>query len=445
MATIEIPRKAVPVLADADVVVCGGGPAGIAAALAARRAGRSVLLLEQTGMLGGMGTAGLVPSILVMDDGERVLADGICREVVDEMARRMGVAPDYHWQDVNPEILRRLYDELVTEAGITLYLGLSVVDALVEGGRIAAVVVSTKQGVKAVRGRVYVDATGDGNLCAWAGAAFDMGDELGRTMSPTLCVQYAGVHWARYRELQPWPHGYVCRRWQELVGAGLIPVEERHLCGVWPHGPGTGSGNLGHIYGVNGLDERDITRGYLEGRRLAPLIHQFYREHVPGFAASELVSTASLLSIRETRRIRGDYQLSFADYQRRANFADEIGRYAGAVDIHSSSTDPKEQEATERRIGETKLTKGESYGIPYRVLVPSGLENVLVAGRCVSCDRAVQASLRIQAACFITGQAAGCAAALSADRDGAVRQIEVTALQRLLRQQGAYLRDGLGD
>lgn len=441
---ISMPARELPLLSEADVIVCGGGPAGIAAALAARRAGRSVTLLEQTGMLGGMGTAGLVPSILVMDDGERLLADGICREVVDELARRMGVAPDYHWQNVDPEILKRLYDDLVTDAGITLYLGLPVVDALVEDGRITAVVVSTKQGVKAVRGRVYVDATGDGNLCAWAGAAFDIGDEQGRTMSPTLCVQYAGVDWAQYRELQPWPHGYVCRRWHELVVAGEISIEERHLCGVWPHGPGTGSGNLGHIYGVNGLNERDTTRGYLEGRRLAPVIHQFYRDYVPGFAASELVSTASLLSIRETRRIRGDYQLSFADYQRRADFEDEIGRYAGAVDIHASSTDPKEQEATERRIEETKLKKGESYGIPYRALIPTGLGNVLVAGRCVSCDRAVQASLRIQAACFITGQAAGCAAALAVDRDGAVRQIEVTALQRLLRQQGAYLRDGLG-
>jgi hypothetical protein len=442
--SIRIPERELSVLAESDVVVCGGGPAGIAAALAARRAGRSVTLLEQTGMLGGMGTAGLVPSILVMDDGERVLADGICREVVDEMARRMGVTPDYHWQNTNPEILKRLYDELVTAAGIEVFLGLPAVDAQVEDGRVTVVVVSTRRGLKAVSGRVFVDATGDGNLAAWAGAAFDMGDEQGRTMSPTLCVQYAGVDWARYREIKPWPHGYVCHRWNELVKAGKIPIAERHLCGVWPHGPGTGSGNLGHIYGVNGLDEKDITRGYVEGRRLAPLIHQFYRDHVPGFAGSELVATASLLSVRETRRIRGDYQLTFDDYRRRADFDDEIGRYAGAVDIHSSSTDPKEQEATERRIEETKLKKGESYGIPYRALVPRELINVLVAGRCVSCDRAVQASLRIQAACFITGQAAGGAAALAAGCGGAVRDVQPRDLQRLLRRQGAYLRDELG-
>lgn len=443
MDALAIPCRAAPVLTEADVVVCGGGPAGIAAALAARRAGSRVALLEQTGMLGGMGTAGLVPSFLVMDDGERVLADGICREVVDEMAHRMGVKPDYHWQNSNPEILKRLYDERITEAGIRLFLGLPVVDAIVENGALVAVLVSSRQGLKAVRGRAFVDASGDGNLAAWSGAPFDVGDSLGRTMGPSLCVQYAGIDWKTYLA-QPSPNAAVNERWRQLADAGEAPVPERGLCGVWPNGPTTGSGNLGHVYGVNGLREDEITRGYVEGRRIAPLIHRFYREHVPGFAASELVSTAALLSVRETRRIRGDYRLSFDDYRRRADFADEVGRFAYPVDIHASTGDPAEQEAVERRIEETKLRSGESYGIPYRVLIPQGVRNLLVAGRCVSCDREVQSSLRLQPGCFITGQAAGCAAALAARRDGAVRGVPVPELQGLLRRQGAYLREPLG-
>jgi hypothetical protein len=444
LQAVTIPARELPVLAAADVVVCGGGPAGIAAALAARRAGRRVILLEQTGMLGGMGTAGLVPAIIVMDDGERVLADGICREVVDELARRMGEKPNYHWQNIQPEILKSLYDELVSAAGIQLYLGLPAVDTLVENGRISAVVVATRSGLKAVRGHIFIDTTGDGNISAWAGAACEIGDEQGRTMSPSLCVQYAGVDWETYKAQAVKSGGSASARWHQLMDAGKAPVEERHFVGFFPNGRAIGTGNLGHIYGINALDEHDITRGYVEGRRIAGLIHRFYQEQVPGFASSELVNTAPLLSVRETRRIRGDYKLCYADYLRRAVFADEIGRFAYSIDIHSSSTNAAEQEAVERRLESTRLKKGESYGIPYRALIPQGLVNLLVAGRCISCDREVQSSLRVMPACFITGQAAGAAATLAADSGkGEVRSVKIEQLQSLLRRQGALHGDGI--
>ena len=440
MTTIRIPERSVPVLAEADVVVCGGGPAGIAAALAAKRTGCSVALLEQSGTLGGMGTAGLVPAIIVMDDGERVLATGICREVVDELARRMGEKPNYHWQNIQPEFLKAVYDDQVTAAGIELYLGLAVIDALTENGRVSAVVVATRHGLKAVRGRVFVDATGDGNLSAWAGAAFDLGDAEGQTMSPSLCVQYAGVDWDAYR--QGVAEGNSDRAvWHRSMDAGTAPVPERHFVGFFRTGTAIGTGNLGHIYGINGLDEHDITRGYIEGRQIARKMHRFYRERVPGFANSELVNTASLLSVRETRRVRGDYQLCYEDYLQRASFPDEIGRFAYPIDIHSSSANPAEQEEVERRLEATRLRKGESYGIPYRALIPQGLSNLLVAGRCLSCDREVQSSLRVMPGCFITGQAAGCAAALATGCGGETRRVITGELQNLLRRQGAIVAE----
>lgn len=438
---MQYPAKNLPVLHNADVVVCGAGPAGLAAAVAAARAGRRVVLIEQTGVLGGMGTAGLVPAIIHMTDGVNVLAKGICLEVVDALARRMNLTPDYQWQNVQPEVLKSVYDELVVAAGVTFYLGLPVVDVIRDGTRrLAAVVVATRQGLKAVRGTVFVDATGDANLAAWADVPCDCGDAQGRTMSPSLCVQYAGIDWETYAAACQ--QGHSDRElWQQQLAAGTAPVPEHHFVGCFKNGRTIGSGNLGHVYGVNALRENDLTRGYVEGRQIARQIHGFYRDHVPGFEQSELVNSAALLSVRETRRIRGDYVLGYHDYLARASFADEIGRFAYPIDIHASSTDSNEQQAVEQRLAATRLKPGESYGIPYRALIPATTDNLLVAGRCLSCDREIQSSLRVMPGCFITGQAAGVAAALACAAAGAVRHVAVPQLQQLLRQQHAFLRE----
>lgn len=174
-----------------------------------------------------------------------------------------------------------------------------------------------------------------------------------------------------------------------------------------------------------------MTNAYIEGRKLAKIYHDFYRRHVPGFEHSDLVQTAPLLGVRESRRIRGEYQLNGDDYRSRAVFADEIGRFSYPIDIHSSSTDPEEQKRVERVLCETRCKPGESYGIPYRSLIPLGVENLLVAGRCVSCDREIQSSLRVIPGCFITGQAAGAAAAMAAA--GNVRSVDTAVLQKWLK------------
>jgi hypothetical protein len=426
------------VLHEADIVVCGAGPAGIGAAVFAARAGKRVVLIEQAGCLGGMGTAGLVPAIISMGDGVNILAQGVCVEAVDELSRRMNVKPNYAWHDVQPELLKRVYDDLVAQVKVKVYLGMPVIDVLASNGRLTAVVVSTKRGIKAVQGTAFVDASGDGNVCAWAGAPFEVGDEAGQTMSPSLCVQYAGVDWEAFQSKHDvWSVGGI---WKHLVDQGRAPLAEYHFCGFFKNGDSIGTGNLGHIYGINCLNEDDLTKGYTEGRRIAELMHGFYKENIPGFARSEIVNTASLLSVRETRRITGEYRLCFADYQRHATFADEIGRFAYPVDIHSSSTDPNEQKEVEKRLHSTSLAKGESYGIPYRTLIPLNVENLLVAGRSISCDREVQSSIRVMPGCFITGQAAGIAAVLACEKNGEVRAVDANRLREVLKKHGAYVR-----
>jgi hypothetical protein len=430
--------REVQVVADAEVVVCGGGPAGIAAAVAAARIGRQVVLVEQTGCLGGLGTSGMVPVFCPATDGERVIAAGICREVMDEVARRMGVEVNYNWFPFDYEALKVLYDDLVLEAGVQLLLATTLADVIVEGGMVRAVVAANRAGLQAITGDVFIDATGDGNVSAWAGAEWVLGGDRGELMGPTLCSTFSNVDWTRYDAACK--EGRNARSlWLKLMDEGKAPLPEYHFVGAFRAGPTRSGNNLGHTYGVNGIDEESLTRGYVEGRKLARVYLDFHREHVPGFENAELSATAALLGVRETRRVTGEYVLSFEDYQARASFPDEIGRFAYPVDIHSASTDPAAQKAVEEEWRATTLGKGESYGIPYRSLVVKGFRNLLVAGRCMSADRPVQSSIRVMPGCFVTGQAAGVGAALAVEGRCGAGEVNVGKVREVLRYQGQYV------
>jgi len=318
-----IQKLPLPLLADADVVIAGGGPSGFAAAIAAARTGGKVLLLEQFTMLGGLGTAGLVPMFAPASDGERMIYGGIFAEINVEMCRRMGVAVDSgSWQAINPEILKRLLDEMAEAAGIRYVFGAKVCEAEVEGGRVSALLVATSNGLRRVTGRTFIDATGDALLAMLCGAEFDYGDESGKTMSPTLCAQFSNIDFAAYET--------ACRAgasdravWHKMTAEGKAPLQEHHFVCMKPVSAASAGSNLGHIYGLDTLDEFELTRGYVEGRRIARIMEEFYRDHIPGFQRAELLTTAPLLGVRETRRIRGEYRMTFEDYNRRAVFADE--------------------------------------------------------------------------------------------------------------------------
>jgi hypothetical protein len=208
---------------------------------------------------------------------------------------------------------------------------------------------------------------------------------------------------------------------------------------MWLNGRTQGGGNIGHAFGVDGTDERSITQALVRERKKVLEYERYYKEYNTGFENMELAATATLLGIRETRRILGDYVMTLEDYKNRAIFADEIGRYNNQVDIHASSADTKEQERVKKLFDSTGYKEGESYGIPYRSLIPRRLENVLVAGRCISTDRYVHGSIRVAPGCFITGQAAGAAGALAAARQTSTRGIDVKELQQRLKNMGAFL------
>jgi len=436
-------HRELPVRHEVDVFVAGGGPAGVAAAVAAARQGARVFLAEGHSCFGGMGTAGLVPAFMTFGDGRRFLAAGVGEEVLDRLHVAAGTGPDYDPKRktqgsvaVKAEVLKRVYDEMVLEAGVGFAFHTSLVAVQVEAGAVSAAVCAAKSGLFAVRAAVYVDCTGDGDLAAWAGAPFEKGDEQGNMMPGTLCSLWTRVDWQVVRASGL---GAGNARVEEAHRDGVFSVLDRHLPGMWRVGADLGGGNIGHTFGVDGTDERSLTDALLAGRKMLPEYERYYKEYLKGFENMELVATGSLLGLRETRRILGEYLLCLEDFKRRAVFADEIGRYCYPVDIHPTRPDQAE---FERFLDEWKSLRygpGESYGIPYRALVPKGLSNVLVAGRCISADRYLQGSVRVMPGCYITGQAAGVAAALAAERQGRTRDVDVAALQARLLRLGACL------
>jgi hypothetical protein len=228
------------------------------------------------------------------------------------------------------------------------------------------------------------------------------------------------------------------------IAAGLFTIPDRGLPGMWPVAESRGSGNIGHTFGVDGTDERSVTEALVWGRKLVTEYERYYKQFLPGFERIELAGTGSLLGLRESRRIMGDYVLTLDDYLRRAVFADEIGRYAYTIDIHASRPNDKPGDSATSPFHTLRYKKGESYGIPYRILTPRTLHNALVAGRCVSVDRSVHGSIRVMPGCFITGQACGVAAALCAGEGCDTRGIAVKDVQQSLLRMGAYLPNVAG-
>jgi hypothetical protein len=337
---------------------------------------------------------------------------------------------------IRAEVLKRVYDELLTEAGVAFTFHTHLVDVVQDHGRVREAICAGKSGLFAVRAQVFVDGTGDGDLAAFAGASFEKGDADGHTMPGTLCSLWAGIDWDRVKHSGL---GTGNQRIEEAFRAGVFTLEDRHLPGMWQVGATVGGGNIGHTFGVDGTDEQSLTRAYLWARKSMHEYERYYKEYLQGFERMELVATGSLMGIRESRRVTGDYVLKIEDFKSLAVFDDEIGRYSYPVDIHLARPDKESYEKFHQEFTALRLGPGESYGIPYRILTPQGLENVLVAGRCVSTDRSMQASIRVMPGCYITGQAAGVAAALMVAGRTDSRGIDVRQLQARLQAMGAFL------
>lgn len=429
--------------AHADVLVAGGGPAGCAAAAAAAREGKSVLLLEAAGCLGGMGTAGLVPTWCPFSDKEKMIYRGLAKRVFEESKIALPhVMKRENWLDwvpIDAEHLKRVYDSMMEEFGVTVLLHTLIVDVLLESGRITGVVAAGKSGLALYTADMFVDCTGDADIAAAAGAPYQKGDETGAMQPATLCFTLTNVNEYAYLngpELHPSnPDSPIYK----ILRDGKYPIlSDAHLCHALV-GPRTVGFNAGHLFHVDNNDVKSLTHAQQEGRKIAKAFRDALAEYVPAaFAGAHLVKTASMVGIRETRRIVGLYTLTREDYINRRSFEGEICRNAYYLDVHQPKglNDVRESEKHTYRYG-----PGESHGIPYRCLIPQNTKNVLVAGRCLSCDRQVQGSVRVMPVCLATGEAAGAAAALALSmKNGQPDEVDDASLRRLLKHHGAYFQ-----
>lgn len=430
-------REQIPVEKETDVLVVGGGPAGTAAAVTAARMGVSVLLAEKEQCFGGAGTAAAVPAFMRFSDGIHFLAGGFGREIFE---RLYGDA-DFSQIEfpIEAEKLKRIYDELVEEAGVDYRFDTRFIKTVKEGGRVTGAVFVSGEKLSAFRAMVVIDATGNGSAAVDAGALFEMGDEEGRLMPATLCSLWNGADWSRaIVELGKDPDN---RFLKEAFQDGVFGVRDSSLPGMWHLPDGMGGGNIGHEFGIDGTDAVSVSRGIVQARRRLMEYRRYYREYVPGYENVELTATGHVLGIRESRRLCTESWLTIEAYRNAEHFKDEIGCYCYPVDIHSAvPQNVTNQEGKEPGLYEKGYPKGKSYGIPYGCLIPKRIENMLTAGRCIGTDRMMNGSVRVMPCCYITGMAAGAAAAMAVrSTEGSVRQVNASELRGQLRRMGAFL------
>jgi hypothetical protein len=418
-----------------DVLVCGGGMAGMMAAVAAARTGTGVLLVERWGFLGGSATAGAVGQFVGWETAAgRQVIQGLAEEVVRRLERHGGSGGHTHFVmstghpmdqvSYDPERLKLVLDEMAAEAGVRLLFHATVLNVTRAGAAIDTVAVLTKAGPLAIRPRMVIDASGDLDVLARAGAGFLPLEPDEAPQPATMMFRFGPVDFARFGALTGEELRALCR---QGVESGALARAALHQSRI----PGTNDGwfNISRV-SLDATDPFAVSAGEIEGRRQAFAAAGFLTAHVPGCEGGRLVALAAQLGIRESRRVRGELVLTADDLRAERRFPDAIAVGAYPMDIHPAKGTGLHFET---------LGGDRSYEIPYRCLLPAGLDNALVAGRGISASHGAHASTRVMPTIMAIGQAAGTAAALACAGHGDTRQVDAVQLRQRLRQDGAFL------
>ena len=446
----------VPVYREVDVVVAGAGPAGIAAAVSAARNNAKVFVFDRWGCVGGMATMGGVGPFMTSFDssGKNQIIKGIFDELVERMKASGGaihprdIAPEQSYSgyyklghnNVGPfdhEAFKIEAVQMIKESGAELLLHTNFVDVLKKGDHIEGVVISNKSGVSAVKAKIVIDCTGDGDVAVRAGEDFDLGNkENGDIQAATLFFRVCNVdtekvdaHMKEHRdEIKPFygPYSWLIReKSKEWEG-----INRAEVCFFQNPTKGEFRMNVTRILDVNGTKAEDLTRAEIEGTKQAIKAFMFLKKYAPGFENASFMGTAAAVGIRETRHIHGKYWLRGDEVENCRVPDDRIAVFATNMDIHNKN-DPNGTFIT--------LTKGPYYGVPYGCLVPKKTSNLLIAGRHISAESLAASSIRMIPCCMALGQAAGAAAALAVQSGISPADICVSELQALLKNQGVFI------
>ena len=429
MSTIHF-EKQIPLLGEYDVCVVGGGPAGVACAIASARQGNHTLLIEGTPSLGGMATSGLVgPFMTNYDrDGKEKTVDGLFGEIVRRLAEDGSALPSddipthsiytsfierYH-AHVTPFHsfrLEQLLDKMTRECGVDVYCYTHFCDAIVKDGTIETILVSAPEGLRAIRAKVFVDATGIASLAESAGVPTYKGEEKSGIPQPaTLMFEVEGADDDAFLAFGARP--------RRPVKVYRTPSKGRYKV------------NHYHIYNVDASSAKSLTEAHAEARLQVDDALRVLREETPGFENATLAAVAPVLGIRESRHIVGDVTITVDDIRLGTKFPDRIATYGFGMDVHNRN---------ESESGNFKVEIAERYYIPYRALVPKNVTNLLVCGKTISCESQAAGGLRCMPSAIAMGEAVGIATSLARKANGDVRSVDIGRLQDLLRKAGAIL------
>jgi ribulose 1,5-bisphosphate synthetase/thiazole synthase len=451
MKKINEPARALDVILEADVLVVGSGPGGLAAALAAARAGARTALIDRNGCFGGNITQVGVEGFAWYRHEHTVDCEGIGIEL-EQRATAMGAAmpePQSLSHALDAEMFKWVADVLVQEAGITPLLHRLCVAPIMEHGVIRGVITESKAGREAILAKRVIDATGDADIATRAGAPVRKSPK-NEMMSASVMFSMSGVNKKRFIDaVKADPQTYadwsgngewdyettgkedklfspfLRKPFQKALAAGIIPPNLHTIAGTWGSVSDQGDLtylNLVHLPQIDGTDPTDLTIGEMRGRREAIYALEALRGFMPGCEEAKLRNFGMTLGIRDTRKIDALYNLTGADVREQGRFEDAIGIFPEFIDGYGILILP---------------TTGRYWQVPYRALVPKNVRNLLVAGRCIGGDKISHASARNMMCCAVSGQGAGVAAAISIQRDEALDQLNIGAVHRELTRQGA--------
>jgi hypothetical protein len=443
--------KKIEVIDNPDVLVIGGGPAGVGAALSAARLGMKVTVIEQTNALGGIATSGLhghICSYVSAGRPDERVVGGICHELaVNTVKHGFGSYEGQESFDFEAEGLKLVLEEMFREAGVTIFYYTQFSDVVVENGKIKFLIIQSKSGRQAFAPEMVIDCSGDADVAAKAGVPYETGrPQDGATQPMTLMFQLGGVDMERVNKFRY--HDY-CEKynaadtyklhevWKEAQANGDMEPFQSGIMGWWftPTRPDQLGINFTHIFGRDCTKVEDITYATIEGRRQAYHTAEVYRKYIPGMENCWVSHCAALIGTRESRRIEGLYKITEEDLTAQKDFADSIGYGSFFIDVHNCTGPGMDNE--------TWLPpKGFKYQIPLRALIPKRISNLLVAGRCISCTHLALGSLRVMPQCVLEGEACGAAAKLAVEGNIANSEVEYKQVQQLLKAQKAIVTSG---